>query len=454
MTPGLVIAAPSSGAGKTTTTLGILSALHSKGLAVQPFKCGPDYIDPAFHSAAVGKPSLSLDSWAMSTDIIRNSINSVREPVDIAIAEGAMGLFDGAITKGVSGNGSAADICAATGWPVVLVLDVSSQAQSAAAVVHGFANYRDDVTVAGAILNKVASPRHESLLRQGFSDIGITVLGVLPRNKEVNLPGRHLGLVQATELPALQAKLQALGTMVSEHCDVDALLSIAKLAAKHQQQHEQSTANTIASEKPPGQHVAIASDEAFSFLYPHLQDAWHAAGATLSFFSPLSDEAPDPCADVCWLPGGYPELHAERLVNARYFRAQMQNFARTRSVHGECGGYMVMGKGLVDADGKRHEMLGLLGLETSFSARQRHLGYRQACLRHNIPGHSAGSILRGHEFHYSTVLAQPDAALANVTDAAGQPIAESGSWRCGQHANTLSGSYFHFIATEPTDRST
>ena len=449
MTPGLVITAPSSGAGKTTTTLGLLSALHSRKLAVQPFKCGPDYIDPAFHSAAVGRPSLNLDSWAMSRESIYELVSAHKEPADIAIAEGAMGLFDGAITDGVSGNGSAADIAAATGWPVVLVLDVSSQAQSAAAVAHGLATFRNEVRVAGVILNKVASPRHEALLRKGFAEIGMDVLGVLPRNNVVGLPGRHLGLVQAAELPALQAQLNQLGSMVNEHCDVDALLRIATESVNDQQQRKQTNALFSSHETPPGQHVAIAKDEAFSFIYPHLQNAWHAAGATLSFFSPLANEAPDPRADVCWLPGGYPELHAERIANATGFHDGMHTFALKGSVHGECGGYMVMGEGLIDADGQRHGMLGLLGLETSFAERKRHLGYRQAILINEIPGHSAGSILRGHEFHYSTVLAQPDTPLADVTDAAGQRIAETGAWRSGEHGNTVSGSYFHLIATEP-----
>ncbi|PID61170.1 MAG: cobyrinic acid a,c-diamide synthase [Gammaproteobacteria bacterium] len=467
MTPGLVIAAASSGSGKTTVTLGLLAALHESGLKVQPFKCGPDYIDPAFHTAVVGRRSINLDSWAMSAGVIRTQVAKACDGMDIAIAEGAMGLFDGAVSRGACGNGAAADVATVTAWPVILVLDAASQAQSAAAVAHGFATYRNDVSVAGVILNKVASSRHETLLRKGFESIDIDVLGALPRNEAATLPGRHLGLVQAAELPALQTQLRDIGAMLSEHCDLDAMLDHARRAAQEvrtchgearRRDGEAKPAEAAHAQpvlaNPPGQHIAIARDEAFSFLYPHQLDAWQSAGATLSFFSPLADEAPDTRADVCWLPGGYPELHAARLANARAFRSGMQSFARDRSVHGECGGYMAMGAGLVDAEGQRHEMLGLLGLETSFATPRRHLGYRRARLLHDIPGHHAHSILRGHEFHYSTALVQPDLPLADVTDAAGDPVAETGAWRRGPSGNTLSGSYFHLIAADPSSPST
>ncbi|MEM7256438.1 MAG: cobyrinate a,c-diamide synthase [Pseudomonadota bacterium] len=445
MSAGLVITAPGSGTGKTTVTMGLLGALHQRGLKVQPFKCGPDYIDPAFHTAVVKRPSFNLDSWSMTAESIRYITRNTGSTRDIAIAEGAMGLFDGAVANGAYGNGAAADISAATGWPVVLVLDVSSQAQSAAAVAHGFASYREDVPVAGVILNKVASDRHERLVKQGLAAKDITVLGTLPRNSAVSLPRRHLGLVQADELPELPAQLQELGEMTTRCCDIDAMLQLAGDAAGQQ---APCAASANQASVPPGQHISIARDEAFSFIYPHLLNAWQSAGASVSFFSPLADESPDAQADVCLLPGGYPELHAERLTNARQFRAGILDFAQSRSIHGECGGYMVMGKGLVDADGKRHEMLGLLGLETSFETRQRHLGYRHAQLLQNIPGHSAGAILRGHEFHYSTLLSQPDEPLAQVTDPAGDPVSETGAWRRGPGGNTMSGSYFHYLASD------
>jgi len=200
---------------------------------------------------------------------------------------------------------------------------------------------------------------------------------------------------------------------------------------------------------PPGQRIALARDAAFSFVYPHLLAAWRAAGATVLPFSPLSDEAPDSTADTCWLPGGYPELHAGKLAAADTFRHGLTHFAQTRPVHGECGGYMAMGAGLVDAAGTRHRMAGLLGLETSFHARKMHLGYRHATLAAPMPGQAKGACLRGHEFHYATILNQPDTPLAHVTDANGSPVAESGSHRTFEGGGHATGTFFHLIAEAP-----
>ncbi len=299
------------------------------------------------------------------------------------------------------GNGSTADIAAATGWPVVLVLDVAGQAQSAAAVTLGFARYRDDVRIAGVILNKIASTRHEALVGDGFARIGITVFGAIGRDTALTLPERHLGLVQAQEDSALAGRLAMLADLVERDIDLTALQ-----AAAHPTQRQPIAASPRLA--PPGQRIALARDVAFSFIYPHLLAAWRAAGADIVTFSPLADEPPDPCCDVAWLPGGYPELHAGQLAAASRFAAGIRAFAQTRAVHGECGGYMTLGAGLVDAAGTRHAMLGLLGLETDFAQRRLHLGYRTATLLAPIPGHAAGRMLRGHEFHYARVVAQPD----------------------------------------------
>lgn len=196
---------------------------------------------------------------------------------------------------------------------------------------------------------------------------------------------------------------------------------------------------------PPGERIALARDAAFSFIYPHLLADWRAAGATILPFSPLQDEAPDPTATVCWLPGGYPELHAGALAAATRFRAGLTAFARSRPVHGECGGYMALGAGLVAVDGTRHQMAGLLGLETSFAKRRMHLGYRLAQPHVLLPGLPLGTALRGHEFHYATILSQPDPALAMVQDATGAEVAETGSWRATEGAR-VSGTFFHLIA--------
>ena len=429
--PGLIIAAPASGSGKTTVTLGLLAALRARGLAVQPFKSGPDYIDPAFHRAAAGRASLNLDSWAMAPGRIAALVQAARG-ADLILAEGSMGLFDGVARLGESGTGASADLAALLGWPVVLVLDVSGQAQSAAAVARGFAMMRAGVTLAGVVLNRIASPRHEALVRAGMAEAGVAVFGALPRAPAITLPERHLGLVQANETPDLARLLADLGAFVAAHIDLDAVLAAA------------SPTRPLAADTtrlpPPGQRIALADDAAFSFIYPHLVADWRAQGAEIVPFSPLADQPPDPAADVCWLPGGYPELHAGALAAAARFRAGLQTFARARPVHGECGGYMALGEALIDASGTRHQMAGLLGLVTSYQTRRMHLGYRHAHLAAPLPGYTAGSTLRGHEFHYSTIISQPDPPLATVTDANGGSVAETGS--CRGHA---SGTFFHLI---------
>jgi len=435
MTPGLVISAPASGTGKTTLTLGLLAALRARGQQVQSFKCGPDYIDPAFHSVAAGRSSVNLDGWAMTPAQIGHLADRA---ADIIVAEGSMGLFDGVASRGETGTGASADIAALMGWSVVLVIDASGQAQTAAAVAQGLAQFRKGVTVAGVVLNKIASPRHEALVRQGFDGIGLPVLGVIPRAAGIELPSRHLGLVQAEETGDLARLLAEAGRIVAEHCDLDAILACATATPKDALPSRPVPA--------PGGRIALARDAAFSFVYPHLMEGWRAAGATILPFSPLADEAPDPSADCCWLPGGYPELHAGRIAGNRNFLDGTRGFAQTRPVHGECGGYMTLGAGMVDVEGERHEMLGLFGLETSFAKRKMHLGYRRAELIAPMPGYRAGAVLRGHEFHYASILSQPDAPLSRVFDPVGESVPEKGSLREMPGGGRVTGTFFHLIA--------
>lgn len=432
MTPGLLIAAPRSGSGKTTVTLGLLRAFSRTGLQVQPFKSGPDYIDPAFQSAASRRPSFNLDSWAMSRPMI-GALTREADNADLIIAEGVMGLFDGAPAEGECGNGASADIAAMLGWPVVLVMDVSGQSQSAAAIAQGFRSLRRDVVMAGVILNRVASERHERLIRSAMAEAGIPVLGAIPRNDALSLPERHLGLIQAIEQADLDAAMDRIADRIAAHVNLPAIR-----AAAHPTASALPAANAY---PPPGQRIAIAQDPAFSFTYAHLLSGWRAAGAEILPFSPLADEAPDATADAIWLPGGYPELHAGRIAQAGRFLAGLRRHAETRPVHGECGGYMVLGEALIDAQGQSHAMAGLLGLVTSFAERRLHLGYRRARLCAPMGGFPAGALLNGHEFHYSTILAQPDSPLATVTDAEGKAVASTGS-----HRGRVTGSFFHLIA--------
>ena len=296
-TPGLLISAPSSGTGKTTVRLGLLRALVQDGLSVQAFKSGPDYIDPAFHRAASGRTSYNIDTWAMGLGLL-GAISAQAKGVDICIAEGSMGLYDSVATRGQSGFGASAETAALMGGPVVLVVDVSGQAQSAAAVALGFRQYNPDVPFAGVILNRVASPRHERLARLGMEKAGLPVLGVLPRRGDLTLPERHLGLVQAAEHPDLEAAIAGYADFLRAHVDLPAI----KAAARGMAASTGAAGGRLPD--PPAQRIALAQDAAFSFAYPHLVEGWRAAGAQVLPFSPLADEAPDPNADLVWLPGG------------------------------------------------------------------------------------------------------------------------------------------------------
>ena len=431
--PGLLISAPNSGAGKTTIMLGLLRALRERGLSVQPFKSGPDYIDPAFHLAAAGRPSYNLDSWAMS-DTLMQEIAQQSKGADIILAEGSMGLFDGVAQKGAFGYGSTAETARFFNWPIILVLDIKGQAQSAAATALGFASYQKNLPFAGVILNRVASPRHERLTRLGMEQAGIEVLGVLPRRGDLALPERHLGLIQAVEHPDLNKAIGDYASFIAENVDINRIIELGEA---------KTISNPLsgASAPPPGQHIALARDEAFSFTYPHLLSHWREQGAQISYFSPLANEPPNSDADVIWLAGGYPELHAGRLASADQCFAAIRSHAKTRPVHGECGGYMVLGKSLIDKNGTAHKMLGLLGLVTSYEKRKFHLGYRKATAICNTKLFIKNSSWRGHEFHYSQILSQPDDPLFTVVDASGDAVQETGSVR-----GHVTGTFFHLIA--------
>ncbi|UFZ04720.1 cobyrinate a,c-diamide synthase [Bradyrhizobium ontarionense] len=439
---GIIVAAPRSGAGKTTVTLGVLRALARRGKRVQPFKCGPDYIDLAFHTAAAQQTSYNLDSWAMSERQLLGLVCDVAADADVAVVEGVMGLFDGAPQPGRAGKGSAADLAALLGWPVVLVLDVSGQTETAAAVALGCARFRDDVEVAGVILNRVASARHRALIEPAFATVGIRVLGALGRDAQLTLPERHLGLVQAQELTTIEAHLDHLADCVSKSVDLDAVVALAQ-PLRFVRQTDRTSDFGI---RPPGQRIALASDAAFSFSYPHLLRYWHAQGAEIVPFSPMNDEAPDRAADAVWLPGGYPELHAGRLASARAFLAGLRAMATSgAAIHGECGGYMMLGTGLEDADGVRHAMAGLLSLETSFARRRLHLGYRRATLLADCSLGQKGAVVHGHEFHYATILSEADDPLIDCRDASGGAIAERGARR-----GSVTGSFLHVLSGEGT----
>jgi cobyrinic acid a,c-diamide synthase len=421
-----VVAAPASGSGKTVVALALMRALGERGMAVAAAKSGPDYIDPRFHEAATGRPSITLDAWAMDAPELRaRAVATAGAPL---IIEGAMGVLDGAAP---TGHGSVADLAEALGAPVLMVVDAARTAQSAVLPLAGLAALRPGMRIAGAILNRVGSARHAEAARAAVEAAGFTVFGAVPRDPSLMLPSRHLGLVQAMEHPNLGAFIAAAARILEQSVDLDAVAAAAAPIGSLGQSRPLP---------PLGGRIALACDATFAFAYPHMLADWRAAGAEIVPFSPLCDETPDAAADAVFLPGGYPELHAGRLSEAARFRAGMRAAAaRGAAIYGECGGYMTLGDGLVDADGRRHAMLGLLPLETSFAETRRSLGYRRLAPRDGAPWRGP---LAGHEHHRATIVAEGEAPrLFDVTDAAGVPLQPMGL-RVGR----VCGSFAHVIA--------
>ena len=415
---GVIIAAPSSGSGKTTITLGLLRALSDAGVTVRAAKSGPDYIDVRFHEAACRSHCVNLDAWAMSPEKIARLANLP----GFLIVEGAMGLFDGAPPEG---KGACADLARQLNLPVILVVDASRMAQSVVPIVMGFANHDPKVRVAGVVLNKVGSERHERILREALRDCPVPVIGVVHRDADLQTPSRHLGLVQAQELPKLEQLLDHAAKVMARSIDLDALQRLAGSMSISEQPKP----------PPPTRRLALAQDAAFDFVYRHQIEDFMLEGWEIVPFSPLNND-PVPKADRVFLPGGYPELHAARLSANETFLSSLRNAAQDTEVYGECGGYMVLGESLTCADGICHPMAGLLPLETSFAERKLHLGYR-----HLETGNTS---FKGHEFHYATTLKAEGVALFKARDAESNPLPDMGLVK-----NRVSGSFAHVIERLP-----
>ena len=431
MSRGVIVAAPGSGSGKTTLTLALLRGLREAGIAVASAKVGPDYIDPAYHAAASGRTCHNLDTWSMSDRTLSALIADLQRGASAIVVEGVMGLFDGA----PDGRGSAADLSRRTGWPVVLVVDASGMAASVAALVHGFVSYDPGVEVAGVIFNRTGSKRHGELLRRAMQPLGIPVFGCVTRSECLELPDRHLGLVQAREHPDLEGFLARAAEQISRDVDTKALLAAAR-PARFERLGDGYGLPVL------GQRIAVARDDAFAFCYPYVLDAWRRAGCEISFFSPLDDEPPMEGADAVYLPGGYPELHAARLADAGRFKAALRRCAeRGAVVYGECGGYMVLGERLVDGEGVSHRMAGLLPVETSFESPRLNLGYREVALVGDGVFGGKGTRFRGHEFHFASVLAQsPATPLFRAFNAELEPLGDA-----GMQIDNVMGSFVHLM---------
>lgn len=435
---GLILAAPASGSGKTLVTAGLARHLRNCGFRVATAKAGPDFIDPTFHAAATGKPCLNLDVWGMRPATLAALVAELEAGADIVLCEGVMGLFDGTSHDGEAG--STAELARVTGWPVVLVVDARGQGASVAALLRGFATHQPSVPLAGVIFNRISSERHGALLVGAVARhlSGLASLGSLPADPGLVVPSRHLGLVPAGENSDADAVIERCAAHIGASIDIGRLLSLARRSVL--------SAPARAVPMPAlGRRIAVAHDEAFCFAYHTVLEAWRSDGAELIFFSPLADEPPDADADAVYLPGGYPELWVDRLASAGAFMTGLRRaVADGIVIYGECGGYMVLGDALLDREGRSRRMSGLLPLVTSFAERRLHLGYRRAILRTDTPLGTAGSVFRGHEFHYATITRQGAATpLFSVVGGADEHL---GSY--GLRQGSVFGSFIHLIDRE------
>jgi cobyrinic acid a,c-diamide synthase len=392
---GFVIAGPSSGAGKTTVSLALMAALRERGLKVQPFKCGPDFIDPGHHTRICGRPSRNLDGWMLSDQTNRAIFHSAAQGADVCVVEGVMGLFDGA--SGKSAVGSTAEIAKLLDLPVVLVVDVSAMARSAAAVVHGFETFDPTVRLAGVIFNKAGGPGHAQMLGEAMeSGCSTPLLGCLPRNEKIQIPERYLGLHIAEENPLTEETISLLASIVESNLDVTRLLaSLPDIPVPRAGETSKTQCDV---------RIGVARDRPFSFYYEDNLDALRACGAEIVEFSPLSDAQLPASVDALYLGGGYPELHAGQLGGNRQMLAAIRRFGEEGGpIYAECGGLMLLAEDVVNRDGEGFPMAGLLPLRVQMTDRLVKFGYAEVTLNADSLWGVAGAKARGHSFHCSTI---------------------------------------------------
>lgn len=404
MIPAVLVAGTSSGVGKTTVVLGMMAALRRRGLVVAPFKVGPDFIDPSHHAAICGRPSRNLDTFMMGMDGVRRSFARGVEGADVAVIEGVMGLYDGLDATEVA---SSASVAKALGAPVLLVMNVHGTSRSAAAMALGYRSYDPKVEVAGLILNRVGSERHRSLLEDALAPLGIPILGTLPRRGEIALPSRHLGLEMGFES---RHDLDALADFVEENAYLDRILELGCNVAEPEAQAEPE-AETVQDQEGGRIRIAVAYDEAFCFYYAENFEILRRLGADLRFFSPIRDPLPE--ADGLYLGGGYPELYAGALEESPT-RHEIKKAAEDgMPIYGECGGLMYLCESVISKDGfSEKKMAGVLPATTTMTGRLQALGYVEGDVVAENPVVAKGTVIRGHEFHYSKMDCARDARFA------------------------------------------
>ena len=401
MKPQFIIGAASSGSGKTTFTMGLLRALAHRGMKVQPYKCGPDYIDTQFHSLASGNVSVNLDTWLASEKHVRSLYHSYGKDADVCVVEGVMGLYDG-----YSGmKGSSAAMAALLDIPVILLVNARSTAYSVAPLISGFARFSPDVRIAGVVFNQVSSTSHYEYLKEACRDIGMECLGYIPYTKALKVPSRHLGLAWGAQ-KRMDAQMNQAAELIEKHVNIDRLMEVCSTAW---------TARVEKTECQGNMTIAVAKDAAFNFMYRENVAQLNRLGKVV-FFSPLKGDAL-PETDLVYLPGGYPELFAHRLQKQERLMNELKEYAeRGGRVLAECGGMIYLSRSLTNRQGdKTYRMSGVLPLDCTMQNARLHLGYRKMDM--------AGEEWRGHEFHYSDMVC-PDASpsVAVLQNAKGMEV--------------------------------
>ncbi len=429
-TKAFLIAGAGSGAGKTTLTLGLMAALKKRGMNVQGFKAGPDYIDPSLHRIITGAPSINLDTWMMPYDFLQHSFTSRSANADVSVIEGVMGLHDG--REPDSPTGSTAELAVTMNVPVVLVINASAMARTAAAIVNGLVTFDPAVNIIGVVFNRIGGPKHLDILKKAVKAYcTVPVLGGIPKNEDIAMPSRHLGLFMGEDGVLDQEKINGLETLVSTHVDVDTILRCSDI--------DVTVTQAIPAASPPWpKRIAVARDEAFCFYYEDNFEVLKRLGYEIKFFSPLKDAHLPRNVSLYYFGGGYPELYAQTLSKNRSMRAAVLAASRNNAfVYGECGGLMYLGETLTAQDGKRFPMCGCLPYQTVMKGRLQSLGYTEVrlqedfhFLRHAIP-------LRGHCFHYSDMIVDSHKRMDNVYT--GTPPEKAKGYRV---RNTLA-SYVH-----------
>lgn len=419
MKPQFLIAAPHSGAGKTTVTLGMIRALRNRGLVVQSFKCGPDYLDPKLHTIASGRTGINLDRFMMDDTHILNIYNGYGNDADVLITEGVMGLFDGSVKM----EGSSADLAALLNIPVVLIVNARAMAYSVAALLLGFKLLRKDIHIAGVIFNYVEHESHYRLLKAAAEDIGVTALGFLPKNEGMQIPSRHLGLKTGTEIDH-EAIIEQAAEHIRKHIDLDELMRMSAVPFS-------SPGLPLPPVAVRQRRILIANDEAFNFLYAENIRILSALGQ-VSYFSPLKDRIL-PAADLIYFPGGYPELHLERLsANTELKEQLLSYYAEGGKFLAECGGMMYLGQYIANEEGLKFPMTGILDIATGMQHKKLSLGYKRVKM--------GGTELRGHEFHYSHFIETPAQDAHIEVWNARNDVLQTPVFKTGQ----ILASYLHF----------